>query len=71
MLSANASADVLPGMSYGVEALNEFSGGMAAGEVTAVGARSGVGKSTLMLQGGLANARAGVPVHLFSLEMTR
>ena len=36
-----------------------------------VGARSGVGKSSLMIQSAVDNCRLGVPVHLFSLEMTR
>jgi replicative DNA helicase len=59
------------GTSYGLGTLDEFTGGMRPGEVTVVGARSGVGKSSLMVQMAVANCRAGIPVHLFSLEMTR
>lgn len=60
------------GISYGVgRALDEFTGGMRAGEVTVVGARSGVGKTALMCQAAAANARVQIPVALFSLEMTR
>jgi replicative DNA helicase len=60
-----------PGLSYGIPALDNFTGGMRKGEVTVVGARSGVGKTSLMCQAAAANCRAGVPVTLFSLEMTR
>ena len=60
------------GVSYGLPSLDEFTGGgMRKGEVTVVGARSGVGKSSLMAQAAVANARIGIPVCLFSLEMTR
>lgn len=59
------------GITYGVKNLDDFSGGMRPGEVTVVGARSGVGKTSLMCQATAANCRAGVPVVNFSLEMTR
>jgi replicative DNA helicase len=59
------------GLSYGISSLDSFTGGMRKGEVTVVGARSGVGKTSLMVQTAVANCRAGIPVHLFSLEMTR
>ena len=59
------------GKSYGLASLDSFTGGMRDGEVTVVGARSGVGKSSLMCQAAVANCRAGSAVHLFSLEMTR
>jgi replicative DNA helicase len=59
-------------LSYGLTNLDQATdGGMRDGEVTVVGARSGVGKSTLMLMAARANCEAGIPVHLFSLEMTR
>ena len=61
----------LVGMSYGISTLDAFTEGMRPGEVTAVGARSGVGKSSEMLQATHVNCRTGIPVHLFSLEMTR
>lgn len=59
------------GISFGLNSLDAFTGGMRVGEVVVVGARSGVGKSSLMIQAAVANCRSGVPVHLFSLEMTR
>jgi replicative DNA helicase len=60
-----------PGLSYGIATLDGFSGGMRAGEVTIIGARSGVGKTSLMVQATVANCLDGIPCHLFSLEMTR
>jgi replicative DNA helicase len=59
------------GLSYGVQSLNSWTAGMQPGQVTVVGARSGVGKSSLMKQAAVANASKGIPVALFSLEMTR
>lgn len=57
------------GMSYGHGRLNDFTMGMQPGEVTVIGARSKVGKSSLMIQAAWCNAKNGVPVSLFSLEM--
>jgi replicative DNA helicase len=59
------------GLSYGHAALDDFTMGLKPGQVTVVGARSGVGKSSLMIQAAHANARTGVPVDVFSLEMKR
>jgi replicative DNA helicase len=64
--SANAT-----GLSYGVTPLDSWTCGMQPGQVTVVGARSGVGKSALMKQAAVANAGKGIPVTMFSLEMTR
>ena len=61
----------LVGMSYGIPKLDEFTDGMRNGQVTVVGARSGVGKSSIMLQAAHVNCRKGIPVHIFSLEMTK
>ncbi len=62
---------VPPGLSYGLGNLDEFTGGLRAGEVTVVGARSGVGKTSLACQTVAANCRRGVSTLLFSLEMTK
>jgi replicative DNA helicase len=59
------------GLSYGVPALDEVTSGMHPGEITVLGGRSSVGKSSLMIQAAIANCRAGIGAHLFSLEMTR
>lgn len=68
---AKMHSSQLMGLSYGITKLDAFTEGMKAGEVTVVGARSGVGKSVEMLQAARKNCSDGVPVHLFSLEMTR
>jgi replicative DNA helicase len=60
-----------PGLSYGLGNLDAFTGGMRAGEVTVVGARSGVGKTSLACQTVAANCARGVSTLLFSLEMTK
>jgi replicative DNA helicase len=57
------------GLSYGHGKLNDFTMGMQPGEVTVVGARSGVGKSSLALQAIYCNARKGIAGSFFSLEM--
>jgi replicative DNA helicase len=62
---------ISPGISYGIDSLDDFTGGMRAGEVSVIGARSGVGKTSLVCQAIAANAAKGIPCHLFSLEMTR
>jgi replicative DNA helicase len=59
------------GLTYGLEALDKKTGGAQRGEVTVVGARNGVGKSTAMIQMVHANASRGIPVEVFSLEMKR
>jgi replicative DNA helicase len=59
------------GLSYGNTGLDSFTMGMQPGEVTVIGARSGVGKSSLMCQAAFENARQGIGVDLFSLEMKR
>jgi replicative DNA helicase len=59
------------GLNYGLAKLDAMTGGMRPGEVCLVGARSGVGKTSLACQVIAANCTAGVPCHFFSLEMTR
>jgi replicative DNA helicase len=55
----------------GLNKIDELTSGMQPGEVTVVGARSNVGKSSLLIQAAVANARSGIPSHIFSLEMTK
>jgi replicative DNA helicase len=57
------------GLTYGHTKLDEFTMGMQDGEVTVIGARSGVGKSSAALQALYCNAKAGIPGDFFSLEM--
>lgn len=80
--AADAAGDVLraadeaarngsraPGILTGIAALDEVIGGLAPGSNTIVGARTGVGKTTLALVTALAAARSGVGTAIFSLEM--
>lgn len=60
-----------PGLSFGLKALDESTGGMRPGEVALVGARSGIGKTALVCQALVENCRAGIRCCFFSLEMTR
>ena len=63
---------IATGISYGIKSIDSFTGGgMQSGQVTVVGARSGVGKSALMKQAAADNASKGIPVTIFSAEMTR
>ena len=66
-----AFSDDHMGLRYGCNKLDTHTWGMQPGEVTVVGARSGVGKSALMKQATVANCSRSIPVTLFSLEMTR
>ncbi len=59
------------GLSFGMQDLDDFTGGMQPGQVSVIGAWSGIGKSCEMIQAAHANARNGVPVHLFALELSR
>lgn len=62
--------DELLGLPSGIESLDLATRGFQAGEITMLGARSGVGKSSAMVQAAIANCRQGTPVLLFSLEMS-
>jgi replicative DNA helicase len=59
-----------PGISYGLEALDDILGGAKPGQFILVAARPGMGKSAKVQQV-LTHAatKGGVPSHLFSLEM--
>lgn len=60
-----------PGLSFGISAIDRVTGGMMPGFQTAVGAGSGVGKTTFMCQCILAALLGGAPVDAFLLEPTR
>ncbi len=60
----------LLGLPSGIHGLDLMTRGYQPGEITIVGAKSGVGKTSLLIQSAIANVRQGVPVLLFSLEMT-
>ncbi len=58
------------GLPSGVPGLDLMTRGYQPGEITIIGAKSGVGKTSLLIQSAIANVSQGDPV-LFSLEMTR
>lgn len=60
-----------PGLSFGIEDLDQATGGLRPGHQIAMGAASGVGKSTVLAQALFVNGRKGIPCHAFLLEMTR
>lgn len=55
----------------GVPSLDQFTGGLRAGEMTLLAARPGMGKSVGALTVARANAEQGLGVCFFSLEMTK
>nr|WP_269153187.1 DnaB-like helicase C-terminal domain-containing protein [Streptomyces halstedii] len=57
-------------MTYGFADLDAITSGMRPGNVTVVGAASGVGKSTFALNAAVAAAKTGAPVMFSSLEMS-
>jgi replicative DNA helicase len=60
-----------PGLSFGISDLDEATGGMMPGQQTAMGASSGVGKTTALCQAIFANCQRGIACHAFLLEPTR
>jgi replicative DNA helicase len=70
-LELQAQAGGLVGLPTGVDALDMLTGGLRKGELIVVGALPGAGKTALACQIVAANAKAGNPVGVFSLEMSR
>lgn len=58
------------GASSGLRDLDEMTGGMHAGDLFILGGRPSMGKTDLAINIALGAAKAGVPVHFFSVEMT-
>jgi replicative DNA helicase len=71
MLEEKNRTSELLGLPSGVSGLDLMTRGFQSGEITIIGAKSGVGKTSLLIQSAIANASEGIPVLLFSLEMTR
>jgi replicative DNA helicase len=69
-LKRQSKCEGLVGFTTGVHSLDEMTGGIRPGELWAVGALPGRGKTALGAQMILANAKAGVPVMSFSIEMS-
>ncbi len=70
-LESRAGKKGLIGLGTGIGELNEATTGIRPGELWVVGALSGRGKTALGTQVASANARAGMPVAIFSLEMRK
>lgn len=66
-----STGGVLTGVTTGLLDLDEMLGGWQRGDMIIVGARPSMGKTALGLQAAVAAARAGVPVGVLSLEMSR
>lgn len=60
-----------PGLSTGFSAFDAYTGGLHAGKLYVVAARPSVGKSAWALNICMNVAKAGTPVGLFSLEMSK
>lgn len=58
------------GVPTGIGNLDGMTGGFAPGALVYVAGRPGLGKTSLMMTGALASARAGYPALLFSFEMS-
>jgi replicative DNA helicase len=61
----------LLGLSYGVQIFDEFTSGAIHGEMSIIGARPGVGKTTMLIQAAVVNCSLGIPAVIFSYEMSR
>ncbi|HLV85813.1 MAG TPA: DnaB-like helicase C-terminal domain-containing protein [Candidatus Sulfotelmatobacter sp.] len=61
----------LPGLTTGLSCLDSATTGIRAREFWILGGRTGDGKTSLMLQIAAANCEDGVPVLIFSMEMSR
>jgi len=65
------SGDVLPGLTTGLSSLDNNTTGIRPEEFWIIGGRTGDGKTSFALQIAAANCKEGVPVLIFSLEMSR
>lgn len=61
---------VMLGLSTGFAAIDQITNGLQAPDFIVIGARPGVGKSALMTRIASHNAALGVPVIIFSMEMS-
>jgi replicative DNA helicase len=66
---SNSQAGLI-GLTTGIEVLDDETTGFRAGELVYIGGRPKQGKSSLMIQGAVANLKAGIPTAIFSLEMS-
>jgi replicative DNA helicase len=69
-IDAQRRGDSSPCHPTGITQLDSFIGGLGKGELTVLGGRPGMGKSSAVAQAIIANCSAGTFVHVFSVEMT-
>lgn len=69
-MRSNSDKDAIAGVTTGTKAEDKFSGGRMPGNLVVIAARPGMGKTAKMLTEARNAAKAGVPVGIFSLEMT-
>ena len=70
-LEAQAQSGGLVGLPFGLDSLDVLTGGSRRGELVVIGGLPGACKTALACQMVEANAKAGNPVGVFSLEMSR
>lgn len=58
------------GLSYGIQPIDEITGGIEWGDYIILAGRPSTGKTTLAMNIGVNIAQSGVPVYLFEIEMT-
>jgi replicative DNA helicase len=71
IMEQRESAKSFVGIPTGLTPLDRYIGGYVEGELTILAGKPGMGKSSLLIQGIVSCGRDGVPVHVFSPEMTR
>lgn len=69
-LSTSDGEQKLVGVDTGFKKINKFTGGYREQDLVIVAARPGMGKTAYVLKKVVANAKAGVPVGVISLEMS-
>lgn len=70
VMHAQRAGKTVMGYRYGIQALDRLVIGLVPGEMTVLGGRPQQGKSSLIAQTAALHCPQGVPVHIFSYEMT-
>lgn len=69
ILARSENPNGIAGSSWGAKNLDDATGGKVAGDLIVMGGRPGMGKTALILNSIIADAKAGVPSLLFEKEM--
>jgi replicative DNA helicase len=70
VLNAQRERRVERAYCFGLTGVDNLIGGLVKKEMTVVGGRPGQGKSSLLTKPAILHCRRGVPVHIFSVEMS-